>query len=508
MKGIKSLLSVLAACIVLVGLAVPGFPEAAGTDLVVVGAGATGIAAAITAVEGGAKVIIFEKMPYAGGTSNFAEGLFGAESAMQRAEYVGLTRDQAFKTIMDYSHWRANPRLVRAYVDESASTVAWLQKMGVEFVGPKAVFPDGPLVFHLLKGPPEARGAGVMKMMIAKAKEKGVDLRLSTPVVKLIKEGNRITGVVAENNGKTIEVKAKAVIVATGGYANNAEWIKKYAGFDLGKDIYAIGSAGKMGDGIRMAWEAGAAEEGMGVLQLLRGGPVLGEGLKFIGSLESAGHQPNLRVDQNGIRYADESIMPNFAYDGNATARLKGRYAFTIFDEAQKRYWAENGVDFGTGFIVPPGTRINIDSQLKEVLDKKNPNVFVADTIEELAAKMGVSPAVLKATVDEYNSFCAKGHDDLFAKDPKYLRPIKEPKFYAFKTFTVFLCSHGGVKINEKMEVIDKSGKVIPGLYVGGADAGGMYGDSYNVLLAGGTAAFSWNSGRIAARNALKYMGK
>jgi fumarate reductase flavoprotein subunit len=263
-----------------------------------------------------------------------------------------------------------------------------------------------------------------------------------------------------------------------------------------------------MGDGIRMAWEIGAAEEGMGVLQLLRGGPVLGEGLSFIGPLENASNQPGLWVSQEGERYCDESIQGNFAFDGNAMARQKGRSVFTIFDESLVHHWIEKGTDLGTGRIFPPGSRLNIGEALKEVLETKTPDIFAADSVEGLARSMGLNPTVLKATVEEYNGFCAKGHDDLFAKDPKYLRPLKGPKFYALKCNLVFLGTLGGIKINHKMEVVDKKENPIPGLYAGGMDAGGIYGDSYDVKTCGGTLAFGVNSGRIAGENALKYIGK
>jgi fumarate reductase flavoprotein subunit len=131
----------------------------------------------------------------------------------------------------------------------------------------------------------------------------------------------------------------------------------------------------------------------------------------------------------------------------------------------------------------------------------------MADSIEELAKKMGVEPTVLGATVDEYNKFCEKGHDDLFAKDRKYLRPLKVPRFYAVKARTVFLGTMGGIRINDHMEVLDRKGKVIPGLYAGGFDASGMWGDSYCMAVSSGlSSAFALNSGRIAGKNSLEYL--
>lgn len=477
-------------------------------DLAVIGSGAAGTAAALTAAEGGAGVIIIEKMRSLGGISNFAEGMFAAESDMQREQYADYSRDRAFKVIMEYSHWKANARLVRAFVDESAGTIKWLQDRGVEFEELSTNMPDGPMVWHVLKGPDRERASLMMKILAAKAKEKGVEFRLGCPAKEIIKYEGRVTGVIIDENDKEININAKAVIIATGGYANNKEWIKKYTGFELGVNLIPIGNVDKMGEGIRMAWQAGAAEEGMGVLHLLRGGPVLGPGLSFIGPIESAACQPGLWVNLDGERYCNESIQGNFSMDGNALARQKGRYVFAVFDESNIRNWEENGTDLGTGRIFPPGSRLKIGQALKDALGNNAPDVYCADSIEALAEMIKMEPAVLESTIEEYNGFCEKGHDDDFAKDPGFLRPLKEPPFYALKCNAVFLGTLGGIRVNHKMEAVDRKDNPIPGLYAGGLDAGGIYGDSYDVMTCGGTLAFAVNSGRIAGKNILKYINR
>jgi fumarate reductase flavoprotein subunit len=350
----------------------------------------------------------------------------------------------------------------------------------------------------------------VVKALAVSAKEKGVDLRLGTSVKKITKQGDRITGVIAEGDGEDIQVTAKAVIIASGGYANNKEWIKKYSGFDLGVNVIPVGNVDKMGEGIRMAWEVGAAEEGMGVLELFRVGPAPGEEFAMKNQIEFVAAQPDLWVNSKGERFCDEGIAFYDTSVGNANARYKEGYTYSLFDESIKKILIENGIDRGIGMDNPPGTRpIDFDKDLGIAFEKGTKEIFVADSIKELAEKMGVDPAVLKATVDEYNGFCEKGHDDLFAKDPKYLRPLKGPKFYAVKARTIFLGTLGGIKINYKTEVVDKKEKVIPGLYAVGFDAGGMWGDSYSIRhSSGASAGFAVNSGRIAGRNALKYVGK
>jgi fumarate reductase flavoprotein subunit len=158
----------------------------------------------------------------------------------------------------------------------------------------------------------------------------------------------------------------------------------------------------------------------------------------------------------------------------------------------------------------PPGSKTTgLDRELEAALKNQSKEVFEADSIAELANKIGIDPAVLQATVEEYNGYCEKCYDDLFAKDPKYLRPIKGPKFYAIRTRTIFLGTLGGIKINHNTEVLDKKDNVIPGLYAAGYDAGGMYGDSYSIGKSSGlSSSFATNSGRIAGRNALKYLGR
>jgi fumarate reductase flavoprotein subunit len=479
--------------------------KSAGTEVVVVGSGASGLAAAVTAAEGGARVTVFEKERSLGGTSNFFEGTFAVESNMQRERYITYSRDEAFKNIMEYSHWLANPRLVRAIVNESAATIAWLQNTGVVFSDATINMPDSPRTYHVVKG----KGEAVIKALTTRAKEKGVDIRLSMPVKRIIKQGAGIAGVVVEENGEERQVSARAVIIASGGYANNKEWIKKYTGFDLGVNLVPIGNVDKMGDGIRMAWEAGAADEGKNLLELYRVGPM--EPDFAMGSqIEYTVVQPNLWVSPRGERFCDESVAFYDSLVGNAAAKFKEGFTYSLFNDSIVQRMLERGIDKGVVVGVPPASKpTDFYREIKAALERGSKEVFMADSVEELAAKIGVNPAVLKATIDEYNAFCEKHHDDLFAKDSKYLWPIKGPKYYAIKARTVFLGTMGGIKINEKTEVVDKKETVIPGLYAAGYDAGGMYGDSYPIKTSSGLAsAFALNSGRLAGKSVLKYLGK
>jgi fumarate reductase flavoprotein subunit len=472
-------------------------------DVVVVGSGVSGLAAALEAAQAGARVIVFEKQPSLGGTSNFFEGIFAVGSAMQKEKYIAYSPDQAFKNFMEYNHWRVEARLVRALINRSAETIDWLQARGVEFLEVTINMPDAPRTYHVVKG----RGQAVVKALVLKAKEKGVAIRSASPVKKILKGKKGPTGVVVEFDGKDVEVACKAVVIASGGYANNAEWIKKYAGLELGRTVTPMGNVGKMGDGIRMAWEMGAAAEGMGVLHLIRVAPFSPE-FPFMNTVEGAAIQPVLWVDPKGERFCDEGIAYYDTSLGNVNSRYKQGYTFCLFDDTIKKHFIEKGVFRGMGTVVPPGCKLHdLNEQLEHFLSLNSKEFFSANSIDELARIMEVNPQVLKTTVEQYNTFCTQRYDAEFAKDPEYLIPLNGPRFYAAKARTCFLGTMGGVKINHRTEAVDEYGSPIAGLFAAGLDAGGLHAESYSMRDTSGIAsAFAVISGRVAGENAAKYL--
>jgi fumarate reductase flavoprotein subunit len=121
---------------------------------------------------------------------------------------------------------------------------------------------------------------------------------------------------------------------------------------------------------------------------------------------------------------------------------------------------------------------------------------------------MGVKPMVLKNTVDEYNSFCDRGHDAVFVKNRLFLTPLRNPPYYALKCGVALTTTHGGIKINERMEALNKEDEPIPGLYAAGVETGATDWDSYNMWLSGHSFGFTINSGRIAGEEAAEYVAK
>ncbi len=474
-----------------------------GIDLAVVGSGASGLAAALEAAQRGAKVAVFEKQPTLGGTSNFFEGMFAVGSGMQKEKYIAYSSDQAFKNFMEYNHWLVEARLVRSLINRSAETIDWLRNLGVEFLEVTINMPDAPRTYHVVKG----KGHAVVQSLVLKAKEAGVSIRSAAPVKRILKGKDGLSGIVVELDGRDTEVACKAVVIASGGYANHAEWIKKYTGFDLGQTVTPMGNVGKMGDGIRMAWEMGAAAEGMGVLHMIRVAP-FGPEFPFMNSVEGAAIQPVLWVDPRGERFCDEGIAYYDTSLGNVNSRYKQGYTFCIFDDSIKRHFVEKGVFRGMGTVVHPGSLLSdLEEQLDRFLALNSKEFFGADSIEELARKMEVDPRVLKSTIDRYNTFCARGWDAEFAKNPEYLLPLHGPRFYAAKARTCFLGTMGGIKINHRTEAVDEYGNPIAGLYAAGLDAGGLHAESYSMRDTSGIAsAFAVISGRVAGENAAKFL--
>ncbi|QSX33862.1 FAD-binding protein [Shewanella avicenniae] len=468
------------------------------TDVVVVGAGASGMAASVQAAQLGAKVVTLEKQAKNGGTGNFAEGIFACESSMQHRQGIIVTKEQAFKTIMDYSHWKANAPLVSAFVNKSGSTIDWLKDMGVkfEYIGPGG--PGGVLTWHVIEGHSKA----MIKTFTEQLDKLGGQLLLKTAGHELITENGKVVGVKGTTkDGEEIIVHAKAVIISTGGYANNKEMMEKYSPYP---DMVFIGQIGKDGDGINMAWNAGAAEEGIHVMQSYRPGL---PGYAPNNQMIAAAVQPYFWVDPKGIRYTDESSVVLWPYAGNALERLGGK-AFSIYDENTKNMFIDKGIHMPLGEWVIAGTKL---TDLPKELDKAiaKGDVVKANTIPELAKQLGMDPKVLQASVDKNNEMAAAHEDNEYYKQSVYLRSVAKPPYYATRLQPRALGTLGGVKINEHTQAISKTtGEPIDGLFVTGNDAGGIYGDSYDLMLGGGTLGFAVNSGRIAAESAVKFYVK
>lgn len=372
--------------------------------------------------------------------------------------------------------------------------------MGVEFSKASVHTPGLPFVWHIWHIFKDADCFPLKPLAEKVLSDRNIRVFLETPAKKIIKENGKISGVIAEDkNGGLVNIRCKAVIISTGGYGDNKEWIEKYC--RGGKYMESLVKAGQTGDGIRMAMEVGAATAGFGVVQAYPFPPdEPGATLLTMIAL-----QPNLWINARGERFCDESIVWNFPEVINALVRQPHAFAHNIFDQSIIEHLKSDGLHFWIGEIVDPyEVRKDIDNELKRGISEGK--VIKANSIEELATKIGINSGILKKTIEEYNECCEKNYDQLFFKDRRYLHPIKAPKFYACKLVIRILITEGGIRVNHNMEVLDEGLNPIPGLYAGGCCTEGPVGANYPLISTGASSSFAIVSGRIAAENALKYI--
>lgn len=496
--------------VLLLGLLLVAIPAMAGdraltADLVVVGGGSTGLSAAVAGAQGGASVIVLEKNPYLGGSSNFAEGLFAIESKYQKSQSYGLTKDEVFKHIAEFNHFKINLPLFRQFVNESAANIDWLNQQGIDFQ-PVQISPTEPITWHLVKDRDRFHhGAALVTALQERAQELGVQFLMRTPAKKITFIDGKAKGVEAvDHKGNRVFVKAKAVVIATGGFGNSKEKIAEWTDFDP-EHFKPTLPLNKTGDGIQMSKDVGA--ESINESLMLHLGTE-GKGIIPLGNLYALTWQPNnLWVNKFGERFTDEYVAFSFAQAGNAVAVQPDHFAWAIFDDAYVDYVEKEGIDNGVGVLVPVATKMtSLRKEIAGALAADSESFKAADNIDELARQLGVPVANLKTSYDNYNRYAEHHYDQQFAKEHRFLTPIGKGKLYALKLLPYHFVSLGGIRVNTKMQALNAEFQVIPGLYVGGCDVGGMHGDTYTLWASGNAFGFATYSGRMAAVNALKEM--
>lgn len=491
-------------------------------DVVVVAGGASGLAAACAAAEKDASVIVFEKGATTGGAANMGMGFFAAGSKMQDEQMIGFTPDDAFNMFMEYTHWRVDARLVRKYVDLSASTVEWIKDMGVEFLGAFKYFKTSEATWHIVKAPgtnkiAERSASFMLKTMTEHAKEMGVEFYMNTPVKKIREENGHVTGVYAvSDDGEEYEVECSCVIVCTGGMGNNPEMVKKYTGYDWGKDLFSFRIPGIDGDGENMVWEIGGGRAPI-TMELTYCCPELNN---LYTTLQETMKQPNLLVNLDGKRFMNEEVLMVTPYTGNALSLQRENKGFTILTDEILDVYRENGLDFmayqfgilglekwdseldayNRGEIVEAGGLAELQKNITKVK-----SFFEADSLEELCEQTGIDLKNLQQSIEDYNAMCG-GIDSQFCKTPKYMRRIEGKKYYAALWTPSGYGTLGGIKCNDNLEVLTEEGRKIGGLYAAGIPANTIYADSYLFYMPGNTMGFALNSGRMAGYNAVDYI--
>lgn len=443
------------------------------TEIVIVGAGGAGMAAAIMAQQAGKDFVILEKMPYVGGnTTKATGGMNAAETHYQKEQGIEDSVDLFAEDTMKGGHGINDPELVRTLAEQSAGAIDWLDTIGAEL--PKISFSGGAST-NRIHAPADGSAVGnyLVEKFSAKLEELGVSVMLNTQATELILEEGKIAGVKAEGPDAHYTIKAKAVILATGGFGANEDMYTQYRP-DL-KGTVTTNAPGATGDGIVMAQAVGAALVDIEQIQLH---PTV-EQITSMLITESVRGDGAILVNQSGSRFTNELLTR----DAVSAAELAqdGQYAYIIFDQH---------------------LRDNLKAIEKYV---KNGLTVQADTVEGLARKLDIYPYFLTMTMASWNEAVKNQVDTQFGRTTGMNNDLTTPPYYAIKIAPGIHHTMGGVKINTAAQVIDTEGHPIPGLFAAGEVTGGVHGGN---RLGGNAVADIVIFGRIAAESAIEYVGQ
>ncbi len=445
-------------------------------DIVVIGAGGAGLSSAIQASQKGADVIVLEKMGIAGGNSNYATaGLNASETGVQRKLGIQDSNEQYFEDTMKGGHYINDPELVQTLVKNSADAVDWLASLGADLsdvgkmagsTNPRTHRPQGgaPIGAHLIS---------VLKKQSLNSENSGViEIRTRNKVLDILADENgAVSGVLVESQSGTYEIKAKAVIVASGGFGANKKMVSEYR--PEYADFNTTNHSGATGDAVEFLKNLDVQFIQMEQIQT-HPTVVVGSGIMITEAVRGNGA---IMVNREGKRFASE-MLPRDAMSVAVLAQT-GKSAFLIFDQG-------------------------IRDSLKAIESYDAQGLLTSgNTSEELAEKLGIPPQTFAQTIKTYNQYQKNGNDlDFGRKGNEMPRALEKSPFYAVEVAPAIHHTMGGVKINSNAEVLNNSGNVIPGLFAAGEVTGGVHGAN---RLGGTAVADIVIYGRIAANSAIKY---
>lgn len=476
---------------------VPGTPkETIDTDIVVVGLGMSGLAAAVQAALNGDSVVGIDAAPDTGGNGVGVEGIFASGSSLQQEQGIEFDPVEVLSSELSAFQMRSDGALWLSFINSSADNVDWLIEQGVKFSGVVDDYYGACVVpcFHWFDG--NVASVGYIPPMTERAKELGVDIRLETRGRSLIMENGKVAGIYAENSdGDVVQINAKAVILACGGYAQNEGYMKE-RGWNWDNIVYG-GVGYHLGDGLDMAFAVGARsfvkDSTFNCTNICgRGDTFAWKADTFTSVFCGAGmfgsKADQLYVNQDGKRFINEDFAAG-NFEMQSVPALTHRAMYSVFDRAILE--ADCADD--------PDTVDRVDAA-------DEPDLVCADTLEEAAQQAGIDPDALVASVERYNECCEAGKDLDFGKDSSMLTPIQQSPFYIAKLNQYFLMSVGGIECDANARVLDDDKLPISGLYAVGTDGCMLYRNIYTINVGGTCNGNNVNSGRVAANHAHGYI--
>ncbi len=440
-------------------------------DVVVVGGGVAGLAAGIEAAENGADVLILEKQGIVGGATTRSGGKLMANGTdVQKAAGIKDSNEQMFDYLKEVGGDMIDDAKMHAFVDHSLETYDWMVNMGVKVQDVEPIHSSLPVWrVHNVEGGggmTDGHGGKIIAPMLEKYKAADGDIVYNVTANELlVNDADEVVGVKGvKADGKTVTVNAKSVILATGGYASNREMMKPYA--DFTENYSTQVPTGNVGDGIVMAEAVGGQIFQNPGVQTVYVSYTCGVGIN-----EEAG----LIVSEDGERVVNEYTYQYHV--GNALNKAKSNKAFYIAAANDPNPTVQYGLTL-----------------------ESTPS---AATVEELAEKIGVDAATLKATVERYNALCAKGKDEDFGKPAEKMIPVEGDKIYALQLNPAVTVTFSGIVTDLDSHVLNADNQPIKGLYAAGETAfPGLFGTEYPGCGTAISAGAYY--GRVAGANAAK----
>ena len=445
-------------------------------DVVVVGGGGAGFAAAVTAKENGADVVLLEKMPQVGGNTLISGGEMAApENDLQKEEGI---EDSTELFAEDVKEAGGNPELIDVLAENATEDAYWLRDdIGVKWLDSLMFFGGHSVKRSLI---PEAHsGNELIKNYLKKCEELGIEVITDADVKEILSEDNKVVGVRAETKDENLTVNAKSVVLATGGFGSNDEMTYENDN-EIDEHVQSTNSPGSTGDGIIMAEELGADTVDMDKIQLYPVcDPETGR-LLYVGDTRLVGGA--LLVNKEGNRFVEEL----------GTRREISLAIKDQTDHVGYLLWDEKSNE-------TTGTMASNPEEAEEQFEKGN--LVKADTIEELAEHFDLDKDQLLKTVETFNENSKKEEDPDF--NLRMLGwTVEEGPFYMLKAAPAVHHTMGGLKINTDAEVLTKDDQVIDGLYAAGEVTGGIHGSN---RLGSAAIADITVYGRIAGKNAAEH---
>lgn len=461
-------------------------------DIVVVGAGGSGISAAVKAETLGANVILIEKMPVIGGATALNAGTLIATGSKYQREVMKETKDSpelAYKDIFTVGKNRNDPTLVKMVTERVGGVVDWLiYDMKIPY-GPAATqYPDHSANRQLgVTG----RSVNYLNLMREKFLGMGGKLMLQTRAQELIRDdAGKVVGVRAtDKDGNTVELTSKAVILASGGYGAVKSMLPK----EMSNYVF-YGLDSETGDGYKMATAIGAGTINLDLVKMYPQGveTVPGHGLAATASsTDTMKKSGAIYVNKLGQRYVDENAALGVLTD--MTVAQPDHIAYIVMDaKAWKEYVRKSLEDK----LVPNEETL---MTWTKIVNNGRPVMAVSDNLAEAAKTMGVDAEGLAKTVAHWNDMVKAGKDTDFNR--KITGGLGEGPYYIVEQKVRYQTTLGGLKADADLRILDKAGKPIPGLYGAGCVVGGANGaDSLTAMMN------SWAivSGVVSAESAVK----